>query len=244
MQASRWASTSTSDTVSSGMINGGFTERLSGRLSFNTEFGDGGPQDNLFTGEDHGKPDLYDVRGQLLWEGDAPDRPRARPRRRRPQRESGLEGARASSTSVHRAYCPQALSGETLTRPSACSKFAGFATLEGFPEGEFEPDGRVHDQPEHAAQRGRHVLWRLPAPRVRHGRGQLTSITAAEYYERIHREDSQSDIFNSTSTHYYNEMQPVHAGAAPERGHRRPLALHRRSSSTSTTTSTRSTART
>ena len=37
----------------------------------------------------------------------------------------------------------------------------------------------------------------------------LTSITAYEYYERIHREDSQSDIFNSTSTHYYNEMNQV-----------------------------------
>ena len=38
------------------------------------------------------------------------------------------------------------------------------------------------------------------------GWSQLTSITAAEYFERIHREDSQSDIFDSTSTHYYNEM--------------------------------------
>ncbi|MBI2969974.1 MAG: TonB-dependent receptor, partial [Gammaproteobacteria bacterium] len=41
------------------------------------------------------------------------------------------------------------------------------------------------------------------------GWAQLTSITAYEYYERIHREDSQSDIFDSTSTHYYNEMNQV-----------------------------------
>ncbi|MFT5351073.1 MAG: iron complex outermembrane receptor protein, partial [Gammaproteobacteria bacterium] len=37
----------------------------------------------------------------------------------------------------------------------------------------------------------------------------LTSVTAYEYYERIHREDSQSDIFDSTSTHYYNKMNQI-----------------------------------
>ena len=37
----------------------------------------------------------------------------------------------------------------------------------------------------------------------------LTSITAYEYYERISTDDSQAIYSNSTSTHYYNEMNQV-----------------------------------
>ena len=189
----------------SGMVNGGLTERLAGRLSFNAEFGDGGPQDNLFTGEEHGKPDLYDLRGQLLWEGD-----------RLTVRALVHGGADQSEKVAWKGpgifnfgapgICPETLSGESLTRPSACSKFAGFATLEGFPEGEFEPDDAFtinQNTPPNVDDTFYGGYLRLEYDM---GGAQLTSITAADYYERIHREDSQSDIFDSTSTHYYNEM--------------------------------------
>jgi outer membrane receptor protein involved in Fe transport len=191
----------------SGMLNGALTEQLSGRVAFNTEFGDGGPQDNLFTQDEHGKPDLYDLRAQLLWEGDALDIRLL------------VHGGRDQSEKVAWKgpgifvddltpfnYCPQALTGEVYTTPSLCSKFSGFAAAGGQPEGEFEPEDA-------------YTVNQNTPPRVDDtfyggylridydlGGSQLTSITAAEYFERIHREDSQSDIFDATSTHYYNEM--------------------------------------
>jgi iron complex outermembrane receptor protein len=188
-----------------GMINGGLTERLSGRISFNTEFGDGGPQHNLYTGEDHGKPDVYDIRGQLLWEGDAL-KVRALVHGGADKSEKVAWKGPGIFNFGAPGYCPQALTGETLTNPSVCSKFAGFATLGGHPEAEFEPDDAFtinQNTPPKVDDTFYGGYLRLE---YNMGWGQLTSITGAEYYERIHREDSQSDIFNSTSTHYYDEI--------------------------------------
>ena len=109
-----------------GMLNGGLTDRLSGRVAFNSEFGDGGPQDNLFTQDEHGKPDLYDVRAQLLWEGDQLDRSRARSRRQGPERESGLEGSGHLQSSAHAGYCPQTLTGRGLQRSIRLLEVRGF----------------------------------------------------------------------------------------------------------------------
>src|SRR5690606_14767289 len=53
-----------------GMVSGPLGERLTGRLSFLSEFGSGGPQQNLYTGDEHGKPRLFDARGQLRWAGE------------------------------------------------------------------------------------------------------------------------------------------------------------------------------
>ena len=52
------------------MVNSPLSEDLYGRISFRTEIGSGGPQKNLFNGEEHGKPNLVDLRGHLLWEGE------------------------------------------------------------------------------------------------------------------------------------------------------------------------------
>lgn len=191
-----------------GMVNGGITEQLSGRLAFNTEFGSGGPQKNLFTGDDHGEPEVYDFRGQLLWEGE-----------RLTVRALAHGGVDKSEKVAWKGpglfnfgapgICPEALTGETSKNPSACAKFAGFATLMGFPEAEFEPEG-THTINQNTPPRvddtfyGGYLRWDYDM-----GWATLTSITAYEYYERIHREDSQADIFNSTSTHYYNEMNQV-----------------------------------
>jgi iron complex outermembrane receptor protein len=187
-----------------GMVNGGITERLSGRLSFNSEFGDGGPQFNEFTGEDHGKPDVYDVRGQLLWEGDQLTV--------RALIHGGADNSEKVAWKGPGIFsqpfvpCSQALTGETLTNPSVCSKYGGLAAAGGSPEGEFEPaDPYTINQntPPKVDDTYYGGYLRLEYDM---GWGQFTSITGAEYYERIHREDSQSDIFNSTSTHYYNEI--------------------------------------
>jgi iron complex outermembrane receptor protein len=191
-----------------GMINGGLTEQLSGRLSFNTEFGSGGPQKNLFTGDEHGEPEIYDFRGQLLWEGEnLTVRALAHGGVDRSEKVA-WKGPGVFNTGAP-GVCPEALAGEVSKNPSACAKFGGFAALLGFPEAEFEPEGtftinqntppRVDD-----TFYGGYLRWDYEL-----GWATLTSITAYEYYERIHREDSQADIFNSTSTHYYNEMNQV-----------------------------------
>ena len=191
-----------------GMVNNPLSEQLSGRVSFNAEFGNGGPQKNLFSNDEHGRPDLLDVRGQLLWSG---DKLRVR---------ALVHGGRDKSDKVAwkgpgifnlgaPGLCPEALTGEVSKSPSSCAKTAGFATLNGFPEGEFEPEG-IHTINQNKPPTvddtfyGGYLRWDYEI-----GNATLTSVTAYEYYERIHTDDSQADIFNATSTHYYNEMNQV-----------------------------------
>jgi outer membrane receptor protein involved in Fe transport len=188
-----------------GMVNSGLTGNLSGRLSFNTEFGDGGPQFNQFTNDEHGKPDVIDVRGQLLWEGDALD-VRFLVHGGRDQSEKVAWKGPGIFNPGLAGICPQALTGEVYTNPSACTKFGGFGPD---PSAEFEPDDpytiNQNTPPEvDDTFYGGYLRfdWDM-------GWATLTSITGAEYYERIHREDSQSDIYDSTSTHYYNEMNQL-----------------------------------
>ena len=187
-----------------GMINGGLSDRLSGRLAFNTEFGDGGPQYNLFTSKEHGKPDLYDLRGQLLWEGENL-KVRALVHGGKDQSEK-VAWKGPGLFNIGGGICAAALAGEHLTHQSSCSKFAGFAQLLGVPQGEFEPEDaftiNVNTPPiVDDTFYGGYLRFDYDT-----GWGTFTSVTGTEYYERIHREDSQSDIFDSTSTHYYNEI--------------------------------------
>lgn len=191
-----------------GMVNGPLTERLSGRLSFLTEFGSGGPQRNLYTGDDHGEPALIDLRGQLLWE-----------RKNLTLRALVHGGTDKGEKVAYKGpgifnfgapgFCPEVFTGSVTASPSTCAKFAGFAILAGFPEGEFEPEDAFtinQNTPPEVDDAFYGGYLRLDYDT---GWAELTSITAYEYYERIHREDSQSDIFNSTSTHYYNEINQV-----------------------------------
>lgn len=188
-----------------GMVNGGLNDTLAARFSFNTEFGSGGPQKNLYTGKDWGAPDLYDLRGQLQWKGD------------NLTVRALLHGGRDKSEKVAwkgpglfnlgGGICPQALTGETLKHPELCSKFGGFAQLLGHPEGEFEPKDaftiNVNTPPKvNDTFYGGYLRFDYNT-----GLGTFSSITGSEYYQRRHNEDSQSDIFDSTSTHYYNKMR-------------------------------------
>jgi iron complex outermembrane receptor protein len=196
-----------------GMVTNALTDNLSGRLSFLTEHGNGGPQKNLFTGDDHGAPEVYDFRGQLLWEGD-----------NLTVRAFAHGGIDKSEKVAWKgpgifnddgplfgfpSFCPELFTGEVSKRPSTCLKYGGFGALAGVPEAEIEPND-IHTINQNTppnvddAFYGGYLRWDYDL-----GFATLTSITAYEYYERIHREDSQSDILNSTSTHYYNEMNQV-----------------------------------
>ncbi len=193
--------------VTEGMINGALTEDLSGRLSMSTEFGSGGPQKNLFTGEEHGAPNIIDLRGQLLWEGENLTV--------RALVHGGIDKSEKVAWkapgifNLGGGFCPELLTGEVIKNPETCAKYAGLAILNGFPDAEFEPgDAFTINQNTPPAVDdtfyGGYLNWEYDM-----GWAKLTSITAFEYYERIHREDSQSDPFDSTSTHYYDEMNQV-----------------------------------
>ncbi|MCY3751809.1 MAG: TonB-dependent receptor plug domain-containing protein, partial [Gammaproteobacteria bacterium] len=191
-----------------GMINSPLSDQLSGRFSFNTELGNGGPQKNLFSGDEHGRPDILDFRGQLLWSGE-----------KLTVRALVHGGTNKSDSTAWKGpgifnlgapgLCPQLFTGEVSKSPSSCPKTAGFAILNGFPQGEFEPEG-IHTINQNKPPTGDdtfyggYLRWDYEI-----GNATLTSITAYEYYERIHTDDSQADMFNSTSTHYYNEMNQV-----------------------------------
>ena len=192
-----------------GMVNSPMSEELSGRISFNTEFGNGGPQKNLFSGDEHGRPDIADLRGQLLWSGD-----------KLTVRALAHGGWNKSDSTAWKGpgifnlgapgLCPQVFTGEIITSPSSCAKSAGFAILNGHPaSAEFAPEGKHtinQNKPPTMDDTfyGGYLRWDYEV-----GSATLTSITAYEYYERIHTDDSQTDIFNSTSTHYYDEMNQV-----------------------------------
>lgn len=191
-----------------GMVSGPLGERLGGRLSFLSEFGNGGPQKNLYTGKEHGEPDLLDLRGQLRWAGDQLT-VRMMVHGGSDQGEKVAWKGPGIFNFGAPGFCPELFTGAVTDHPSSCAKFAGFATLAGHPEGEYEPEDKFtinQNTPPQVDDTFYGGYLRLD---YEFGRATLTSITAYEYYERIHREDSQSDIFDSTSTHYYNEINQL-----------------------------------
>ena len=188
-----------------GVFNGALSEDLSGRVSVRRDLGSGGPQKNLFTGNDHGEPDSFDGRLQFLWDrGDLSVR-------------TLLHGGYDKSEKVawkgpgvfnidSPGYCQELISGEVSMHPSLCAKFNGFASMAGFPEGEFEPEEifTINQNTPPIVDDSFHGGY----VRIEYDAEWATffSITAYEYYERIHEEDSPGDIFDATSSHYYNEM--------------------------------------
>ncbi|MCC7410933.1 MAG: TonB-dependent receptor [Gammaproteobacteria bacterium] len=191
-----------------GAVSGPITQELLGRVSFLTKFGSGGPQKNLFTGEEHGRPNIFDLRGQLTWERD-----------NLKVRALVHGGLNKSETIAWKGpgifnfgapgFCPQLFTGEVTNNPASCPKYAGFATLLGRPEGEFEPNDKFtinQNTPPKVDDTFYGGFFRFDYDM---GWATVTSITSYEYYERNHREDSQSDIFDSTSTHYYNTIDSI-----------------------------------
>ena len=191
-----------------GMVNNPLSDRLLGRLSFRTEFGSGGPQKNLFDGEQHGKPDLLDFRGQLLWTGENTTVRFLAHGGTDKGEKMAFKGPGIFNVGAP-GLCPELFMGQVTDNPSTCAKSAGFAILNGFPQGEFEPEGKFtinQNTPPTVDDTFYGGYLRFDYEMAW---ATFTSITAYEYYERIHREDSQSDIFNSTSTHYYNKINQL-----------------------------------
>ena len=191
-----------------GMVNNPLSDRLFGRLSFRSQFGSGGPQKNLFDDEQHGKPDLFDFRGQLLWTGENTTVRFLAHGGTDKGEKMAFKGPGIFNVGAP-GLCPELFTGQVTDNPSTCAKSAGFAILNGFPQGEFEPEGKFtinQNTPPTVDDTFYGGYLRFDYEMAW---ATFTSITAYEYYERIHREDSQSDIFNSTSTHYYNEINQI-----------------------------------
>ncbi len=188
-----------------GVVNGALSDAVSGRFAFRHRFGSGGPQKNLFTGKDHGEPDALDARASLLWE-DGTLSVLALLHGGYDRGETVASKGPGLFNFGAPGYCPELLTGEIADDPSICAKFAGFATLGGSPEGEFEPADIFtinQNTPSRVDDRFRGGYLRIEYDS---DVGTFVSITAYEYYERDHEDDSPGDIFDATSSHYYNEI--------------------------------------
>lgn len=188
-----------------GVINGGLTDTLSGRFSLRRDFGSGGPQDNLFTGSDHGEPDALDARAQLLWQS-GPWTVRVLGHGGFDRGEKVAWKGPGLFNFGAPGYCAEVFTGATIENPETCAKFAGFATLEGSPEGEYEPAGIFTINQNTPPKVDDTFYGGFLRVEYESGIGTFVSLTGYEYYERIHEEDSSSDIFNAVSSHYYNKI--------------------------------------
>ena len=185
-----------------GAVSGAVAENLQGRLSFYRSFGSGGPQDNLFTGDEHGAPDVTEVRGQLLWDFDNTR-----------IRLLAYNGSDNSETPAYKGpgifnagggLCPQALSGAVSDNPATCFKFGN---VTGDPAVEIEPNG-IHTINQNQAPE-RDDSFYGGYLRIEHEFGEvlLTSITAFDQYDRLHFEDSDSTPIASADLSYFNDLE-------------------------------------
>ncbi len=189
-----------------GAVNGALGEHTAGRLSSYRAFGSGGAQDNVFTGAEHGEPDVLEARGQILWDvGDTAVRVLV------------YGGSDDSETQAYKGpgifsstapgFCPDALSGAVTDRPGSCPKFAGITGIFGmFEEAEFEPSGAHTINQNHAPQRndsfsGGYVRIDRDFDRVT-----FTSISAIDQYKRRHREDSDSTPIASNDLDFFSDI--------------------------------------
>lgn len=190
-----------------GAVSGSLGESLAGRLSFYKSFGSGGPQDNLFTGEEHGEPDVSELRAQLLWKASESTEIRFLAYAGSDQSETlgykgpGIFGAAAPG------FCPESIAGEVSSNPGTCAKFNGITGIFNmFTEAEFEPND-VHTINQNFAP-VRDDSFSGGYLRVEHNFDQaiLTSITAIDQYERIHREDSDGTPIASNDLSLYSDI--------------------------------------
>ncbi|MBI1732904.1 MAG: TonB-dependent receptor [Gammaproteobacteria bacterium] len=184
-----------------GAVSGPIAGDLLGRFSFITNFGSGGPQDNLFDGEEHGEPGLVEIRAQLAWTNEST--------RIRALYHMGVDTSEKGAWkgpgifNIGGGYCPALLAGDVTDDPETCAKFAG---ITGDPALEFEP----HDKDTinaNTPQSGDDE-WTGGFLRIEHdvGGATITSITSYEFYERNLEEDSDSSPLRSTDTRYWNQI--------------------------------------
>ena len=109
-----------------GAVSGG-SDLVSGRLSVYRGFGNGGPQFNVFDGEEHGEPDVTEVRGQLQFDMESTS-----VKVLAYAGEDKTEMTAFKSPGIFNpggGFCDAAISGQTLTDFTACTKFGGLGAL-------------------------------------------------------------------------------------------------------------------
>ena len=192
-----------------GAVSGALSDNVNGRLSFYRGFGSGGPQENLFTGDDHGEPDLTEFRAQLEWT--VSDATTVRALVYGGDDQSELQGYKSPgifndlSTGAGPGFCPEILSGAANTSPASCPKFLG--VLSGDPNIEFEPSD-IHTINQNAAPR-KDDDFAGGYLRIEHdfGNTTLTSITSYDEYDRFNQEDADGTPIVSNDVAYVNELE-------------------------------------
>ncbi len=190
-----------------GFINGALGEDLTGRFSFYTGLGNGGPYHNLFDGADVGKWDRNMFRGQLQWQNET-TMVRLSVHGGRDQSDDVPYGGPGIFSRTGPGLCPEVLNGSVTNNRSACFKFAGLVGTD-VASGEVEPaDPFTINQDRPGARDDKFYGGYL---RIEHDIGWATvsSITAYEYFDRNQREDSSADAFAATNTNWYNNMQQI-----------------------------------
>ncbi|MEO0412109.1 MAG: TonB-dependent receptor [Pseudomonadota bacterium] len=188
-----------------GAVSGELAENLTGRFSFFTSGGSGGPQFNLFTNDEWGATKLHEFRGQLAWDnGDT--RVRLLAHGGVDNTETMLYKGPGVFSGTGPGFCPEALAGQVSFAPETCTKFNGLAALAGNPELETEPADLFTVNNDYPGRKNDTFYGGFL--RVEHDIGAitLTSITAFEHYTRDHREDSDSTPIVSTNTDYFNQI--------------------------------------
>ena len=191
-----------------GAVSGALSDNVNGRLSFYRGFGSGGAQFNQFTNDDHGAPDITEIRAQLQW--NMSDATTVRALVYGGDDQSELQGYKSPgifndvvATGVG-GFCPEALSGEILRNPGSCNKFLG---LTGDDNLEFEPNDIHTINQNNAPEKDDDFAGGYL--RIEHDFGNmvLTSITSYDDYERFNQEDADGSPIVSNDVRYVNELE-------------------------------------
>jgi|GEM_PF-1839122 len=191
-----------------GAVGGALSENLTGRIAFQTRFGSGGPQFNIFDGEEHGTPRLFQIRGRLNYEiGDTVIKIMVQ------------GGSDKSDLMAYKGpgifnvagpgFCPEVLTGAVSFAPDTCSKFNGLLQLNGVENADLldtEPGdiftinqnypGKKDDTFYGGYLRIEHDFENMT----------LTSITSYDRYNRDQREDSDGSPLVSNDLDVYSEF--------------------------------------
>jgi len=189
-----------------GAIGGGLNENLSGRVSFYSGFGTGGPQFNLFDNDDHGRPDVHMLRTQLQWEG---DRTTVRVLTYAGIDNSELTGYKTSGvfTPGTLTPCPEAVSGETSRNHNACTRYGGLAIAAGFDpiSEQTDPDTFTINQNRENRKNDEFAGGYV---RIEHDFdwATLTSLTGYDYYLRDQQDDTDNSPLRTSETDWYSNI--------------------------------------
>ncbi|MBY0422119.1 MAG: TonB-dependent receptor [Parvularculaceae bacterium] len=186
-----------------GAAGGPLGSGFAARFAFSSRFGTGGPQFNLFDGEEHGRPDVHQFRGQIKWTG---AQTTVKATVQGGVDRSELAAYKAPGVFSGTGFCPQALSGAVSFAPATCLKFNGVAALNGRPDLEREPaDLNVVNQNRPPRKHDHFYGGSLRIER-KLGAATLTSLTSYDRYSRDQQEDSDGTPVKSIDVDVFNTI--------------------------------------